>query len=673
MKKPTKTGDLIKIIDAGDLDRPTISDLRVKAAERNNALQNEIHQASLYLLASPVVAGLALVTIPATGGMALPLWGLFLGGTALVGTGIYEFLKGGEQREQEKALAALLEEWGTDKWLKIAEQCESPEQFAKCLQKGVNSLLNDGDEAKALFAIRQAAADYSGIPLPKKGSQPQTIPTTATPVVDAAPMPSVEKLKPIAEAIAESVTDPEWEEFNKLLRQDKKMAMTYLVRAAKQTKDDLFARFGPDGLAVWAWLGLEDGDKLAGMSLALPGDGALPALSSPSLGEDGVVSGSVGVAALRSIATNVASTLWIGKTGGGKTITVYTALAALVQQSPDLDLRIVSQKNDSFCGANQAGLLHQFDQFDPATAIDQIEWLYAIYDSRRRLPEHERGNLSPALLLLDDWSSIAGDLNEMGKHPLVKNSNWSQKLKTILTVGRAFNVKLWICLQSPNLDAIGIKGLDASLRQNFNIWIQGNQSVDPRGGVLDSTSVLQMGLNNEGMVPNAADRNRLQLEFADLLPVVKAEHRPMAYCSVENRMMMLGDLRQNAAIALNFKQSAPQSSQSSQSVTTVLQPVVTQLQTAPMVLQVEPSTPALDPLLDYKAMVQQVQPRQLTDEEKRDLAIAKAELMFTRNGQLYALDLANAAQISAPAAEQICQMIAARKKAVYLPERGLVQ
>jgi len=237
------------------------------------------------------------------------------------------------------------------------------------------------------------------------------------------------------------------------------------------------------------------------------------------------------------------STLLVGGTGAGKSVTQAYLLTKFFERYPDAEVWAISQKNDSFCGLDKKKRVVLFDAIDPSAALKVLDHVYSIYDKRRRLPEHNRGNLSPVRLILADWLSINRALEENKNEPVVKESKYLTKLPDIIFNGRELNVCLLVDLQSFNLAAIGLKA-DRNSRKNFNLVGLGNYSVDEFGSINESYGVLANMIGDQNMVPDENERATLLTEFKRLKPISRANSRPIIFTTLEPaRVALLPDLR----------------------------------------------------------------------------------------------------------------------------------
>ncbi|AFZ28275.1 hypothetical protein Cylst_6494 (plasmid) [Cylindrospermum stagnale PCC 7417] len=299
-------------------------------------------------------------------------------------------------------------------------------------------------------------------------------------------------------------------------------------------------------------------DKITGtdqQAIATPASGIAPPVEditpsnepkiSPTVGgtrELDHSSENIGKAILDSVITSRLSTLIVGGTGAGKSVTQSYILTNILRRYSDAEVWVIAQKNDSFCGLDKKGRVVLFDSLDPAAALSVIDHVHSIYDKRRRLPEHSRWDLSPVRLILADWLSINQALDEAKNEEPVKSSKYLTKLSDIIYNGRELNVSLRVDLQSFNLAAIGLKA-DRNSRKNFNLIGLGNYSVDEFGGINESYGVLANMVGNKDMVPDEEERAALLVVFKSLKPISRANQRPIIFTTLEPaRVALLPDL-----------------------------------------------------------------------------------------------------------------------------------
>jgi len=256
-----------------------------------------------------------------------------------------------------------------------------------------------------------------------------------------------------------------------------------------------------------------------------------------------LTSGEAGLEILQALATSRRSTLLIGDTGAGKSVSQAYMLTKLFELHPDADVWVLAQKADSFCGLAQKGRVILFDPIEPGHALTLITNIWNLYDKRRRLPESERPALSPVRLILADWLSINQSLEELKNDESVKGSRYLSKLADIIYNGRELNVCLLVDLQSYNLAAVGLKA-DRNSRKNFNLIGLGNYSIDELGMVNESYGVLTNLIGDRYIVAEESERSALTATFKKLQPISKRNHRPIIFSGISPaRLALLPDLR----------------------------------------------------------------------------------------------------------------------------------
>jgi hypothetical protein len=256
-----------------------------------------------------------------------------------------------------------------------------------------------------------------------------------------------------------------------------------------------------------------------------------------------LTSGQAGLEILQALATSRRSTLLIGDTGAGKSVTQAYILNKLFELHPDAQVFGISQKADSFCGLAEQGRVTLFDPTEPEQALFLIHSIWLIYDQRRRLPESDRPGLPPVRLILADWLSINQSLEELKNDEAVKASRYLSKLADIIYNGRELNVCLLVDLQSYNLAAVGLKA-DRNSRKNFNLIGLGNYSIDELGMVNESYGVLTNLIGDRYIVSDESERAALNATFKEIQPISKQHRRPILFSSLSPaRLALLPDLR----------------------------------------------------------------------------------------------------------------------------------
>jgi len=267
-------------------------------------------------------------------------------------------------------------------------------------------------------------------------------------------------------------------------------------------------------------------------------------------------SGKDGLEILQALSTSRRSTLLIGDTGAGKSVTQAYVLKKLFELHPNVEVFVLSQKADSFCGLAEKGKVTLFDPTEPGDALALICQIWSVYDIRRRLPEAERPVLPPVRLILADWISINQALEDLKNEESVKTSKYLTKLADIIYNGRELNVCLLVDLQSYNLAAVGLKA-DRNSRKNFNLIGLGNYSIDELGMVNESYGVLTNLISDRYIVADESERTALTTTFKKLQPISKTNHRPIIFSGLSPaRLALLPDLRKfkNSTVCTLAKQ-----------------------------------------------------------------------------------------------------------------------
>jgi|GEM_PF-6480046 len=230
--------------------------------------------------------------------------------------------------------------------------------------------------------------------------------------------------------------------------------------------------------------------------------------------------------AIIAIARSDGSTALCGDPGTGKSSLTDAYIRAVTSQFPDSDIRVLSIKNDSFCGLRSAGKLTRFESKSPENAVSLLAEIKAEYDRRVGLEQGERESLPPLILLLDDWLAIAAELDKLQAAGALV-FDYSGLLFNILIIGREFNIKWFANIHSLNLSAIGIKELDSNTRGCLNLILLGNRYIkDDRE--IDAYKIIEQALTTKQVIPDAKDREELKAQYLELKEVSRLNFRPLA-------------------------------------------------------------------------------------------------------------------------------------------------
>lgn len=256
---------------------------------------------------------------------------------------------------------------------------------------------------------------------------------------------------------------------------------------------------------------------------------------------------------LNRIARADNSTVLVGDPGTGKSTVTTDYINRVRAIYPNADFRVLAVKNDSFCGLNAEGKVTRIIGDDAiTTAQNFFVALKNEYDRRLSLPETERANLIPLVVILDDWLSIAGALTKALKDKTL-TIDYGQVLFDVLIIGREYNMKFFANLHSLNLAAIGIEQLDSNTRSCLNLLLLGNR-YQKDGREVDAYKVIEQALSGNQAVPNQKDREKLRETYLKVKAQSRAEFRPVMFAYVGQYFVGL-------APVINKNQSAPTTTQ----------------------------------------------------------------------------------------------------------------
>lgn len=166
-----------------------------------------------------------------------------------------------------------------------------------------------------------------------------------------------------------------------------------------------------------------------------------------------------------------------GRTGSGKTRATLFLIAKAILQDPDADFYFADFKN----GGDYQFALNTGHLTDMQTTIDNA--CYALSARQAGLPDRY-----PYIAVLDEYPSFILSLDSKDR------KKYQSKLATLLNLGRAFEIHVWVVTQRPGAELFA-----NGSRDNFNCRIvMGTPSPETRRMMLgdDISDVPADWLNN---------------------------------------------------------------------------------------------------------------------------------------------------------------------------------
>ncbi len=243
-----------------------------------------------------------------------------------------------------------------------------------------------------------------------------------------------------------------------------------------------------------------------------------------------------GEAILESMADLKMSILNVAPTGGGKTHTLDKWMGDLMALYPQAEMYVIAQKNDPFMGLNAKGRVKIFDSNKAATALKFIDTVHKELERRKAEPLNEREHDEiPVRLILDDWYATYLALQNL---PAEIWRDVKRKLGDIVTLGREFNVCLYVCTQSYILSALGLIE-DSNIRNNLAIVCQGLVKVKAKGKKQGTYQSLQQIITNAYITPNKEDRQRIASEIQEVIELSKKYGVPAVFSAIDESTLAL--------------------------------------------------------------------------------------------------------------------------------------
>lgn len=233
---------------------------------------------------------------------------------------------------------------------------------------------------------------------------------------------------------------------------------------------------------------------------------------------------------LERVAREDGSIALCGDPGTGKSTITREFIRQVMVNCPKAELYALSVKNDSFCGLRESGRVIRFmgeDALDNARRFfKQVE---RVYEERLSAPEEHRHNLTPYVVILDDWLAIAAKLNKHSVDEL--GFDFSEILFNILTIGREYNMKFFVNLHSLNLGAIGIKGMDQNTRKCLRLLLLGNR-YQKDGRYLDAYGVIEQAITGNQVITHSKDKESVREQYTILKERSREMFQPILFAFI---------------------------------------------------------------------------------------------------------------------------------------------
>jgi len=230
---------------------------------------------------------------------------------------------------------------------------------------------------------------------------------------------------------------------------------------------------------------------------------------------------------LKRVAREDGSSALCGDPGTGKSTITSEYIRQVQVNCPDAEIQVLAIKNDDFCGLREQGRVSRFIG-ENAIEIAGVFFNAAKEEYRRRLEllEGSRSSLKAYVIILEDWLSIAAELN---KTPIT--FDFGLILFNILTIGREYNMKFFVNLHSLNLAAIGIKEIDSNTRKILKLLIVGNR-YSKDGREIDAYGIIEQAIAGGQVVAHAADKEKVRSQYMHFKVESRANFQPVMFAFV---------------------------------------------------------------------------------------------------------------------------------------------
>jgi hypothetical protein len=238
---------------------------------------------------------------------------------------------------------------------------------------------------------------------------------------------------------------------------------------------------------------------------------------------------------LNSLAGINTSIFLAGPTRCGKTHTLHKWLKEVTTRFPEAEIYVIAQKYEDFPGVPRSRIMI-FDPLFPEESMKFLDEVYEKLQARKSKPATEETYRNrPIKLILEDWFATHQCLVQKRNAQLWEDK--ASKMGSIATVGGQYNVGYFICTQTFNLASSGVA--DSNIRLNLALIAQGLVRTTTNDEEQGSYGVIEQMLNNQKVIANKNDRDKLTSDLKRLIPVSMAEQTPIILSTIGNPVLGL--------------------------------------------------------------------------------------------------------------------------------------
>jgi len=238
---------------------------------------------------------------------------------------------------------------------------------------------------------------------------------------------------------------------------------------------------------------------------------------------------------LNSLAGINSSIFLAAPTRCGKTHTLHKWLKEVTTRFPQAEIYVIAQKYEDFPGVPRSRIMI-FDPLFPEESMRFLDEVYEKLQTRKSQPATEETYRNrPIKLILEDWFATHQCLVQKRNAQLWEDK--ASKMGSIATVGGQYNVGYFICTQTFNLSSSGVA--DSNIRLNLALIAQGLVRTTSNDEEQGSYGVIEQMLNNQKVIANKNDRDKLTSDLKRLIPISMIEQTPIILSTIGNPVLGL--------------------------------------------------------------------------------------------------------------------------------------